>query len=268
MKLTNRVAIVTGGSRGIGKASAMLFAREGARVLIGDIEQQDGQDTVSLIKQAGGEAHFCRTDVSNEAQVRDMVEEAVRLWGRVDILFNNAGVILVKFLEETTEAEWDHVLGVNLKAIFLAIKHTVGHMRRQGGGVILNTASISSFGGQLRTPAYASSKGAVVMLTKSLAVDYGIDNIRVNCICPGITDTPMIRSHLAASGDADRVLKDRLAHVPLGRILMPEDIARAALYLVSDDSRGVTGIAHVVDCGITSAFEYDSHAHPRTATQP
>lgn len=261
MKLENKVAIVTGAGSGIGRASALLFAREGARVLVADVEQREGQETVTVIEQAGGQAHLCRTDVSSEPEVRNMVDETVRLWGRIDILFNNAGVILVKYLEETTEAEWDHVLGVNLKAIFLAVKHTVGHMRSQGGGVILNTASISSFGGQLRTAAYASSKGAVVMLTKSLAVDYGIDNIRVNCICPGITDTPMIRSHLEASGDAERVLKDRLRHVPLGRILMPEDIARSALYLVSDDSREVTGIAHIVDGGMTSAFEYDSRAH-------
>ncbi len=261
MKLENKVAIVTGGGGGIGRASAVLFAQEGARVLVADIDEKEGRETAASIERAGGQSHFCRTDVSIEAQVKHMVEETVRLWGRIDILFNNAGVILVKLLEDTTEAEWDHVLGVNLKAIFLAVKHSVGYMRKQGGGVILNTASISSFGGQLQTAAYASSKGAVVMLTKSLAVDYGVDNIRVNCICPGITDTPMIRRHLEASGDAEQILKARLAHVPLGRILMPEDIARSALYLVSDDSREVTGIAHIVDGGITSAFEYDRTAH-------
>lgn len=258
MKLKDKVAVVTGAARGIGRASAVLFAKEGAKVTVADTRPDLGQETVRLIEAAGGEGYFALTDVSNEAQVKAMVDATVARWGRLDILFNNAGIALVKFLEETTEAEWDRLMAVNLKSIFLAVKHVVPRLRRQGGGVILNTASIGSFVGQFRTPAYVASKGAVMLLTKSLALDYGSDNIRVNCLCPGITDTPMFREHTEASGDPAAVMRKRKARVPLGRFLTAEDIAQAALYLVSDDSAGITGIAHVVDGGILAGAEYDA----------
>ncbi len=257
MRLKGKVAIVTGAAGGIGRASAVLFAAEGARVTAVDVKKEGLGETVELVKRVGGEAHFSLTDVGNEEQVRTAVAETVARWGGVDILFNNAGIVLVKFLEETSESEWDRLMAVNLKSIFLGVKHTVPHMRRQGGGVILSTASISSFGGQFKTPAYVASKGAVMLLTKSLAMDYGADNIRVNCICPGITYTPMLQEHLEASGDPEGVLKKRLTRVPLGQVLTPDDIARGALYLVSDESKGVTGIAHVMDGGIISGFEYE-----------
>jgi len=263
MRLKDKVAVVTGAAGGIGRASAILFAAEGARVTAIDVKKEALNETVSLIQKAGGKAHLSLTDVGNEEQVKTAVAETVAQWGRVDVLFNNAGIVLVKFLEDTTEAEWDRLMAVNLKSIFLAVKHTVPHMRRRGGGVILSTGSISSFGGQFKTPAYVASKGAVMLLTRSLAMDYGADNIRVNCICPGITYTPMLQEHLEASGDPEGVLNRRLARVPLGQVLTPEDIARGALYLVSDESKGVTGIAHVVDGGIISGFEYD-----RAWTQP
>jgi len=263
MKLKGRVAIVTGAAGGIGRASANLFAKEGARVTLVDVKKEALDETLALIQKEGGDARISLTDVGVEEQVKDCVDETVRGWGRVDILFNNAGIVLVKFLEDTSEREWDRLMSVNLKSIFLGVKHVVPHMRRQGGGVILSTASISSFGGQFKTPAYVASKGDVMQLTRSLAMDYGADNIRVNCICPGITYTPMLEEHLEASGDPEGVLKQRLTRVPLGQVLTPEDIARGALYLVSDDSKGVTGIAHVVDGGITAGFEYD-----RAWTQP
>ena len=263
MRLKGKVAIVTGAAGGIGRASAILFAAEGARVTAIDVKQDGLSETVALVKQAGGEAHLSLTDVGRESQVKAVIDETVARWGRVDILFNNAGIVLVKFLEDTTEEEWDRLMAVNLKSIFLGVKHTVPHMRKQGGGVILSTASISSFGGQFKTPAYVASKGAVMLLTRSLAMDYGAFNIRVNCICPGITYTPMLQEHLEASGDPEGVLNKRLTRVPLGQVLTPVDIARGALYLVSDESKGVTGIAHVVDGGIISGFEYD-----RAWTQP
>jgi NAD(P)-dependent dehydrogenase (short-subunit alcohol dehydrogenase family) len=267
MRLKGKVAIVTGAAGGIGRASAILFAAEGARVTAVDVKKEALSETVTLIEKAGGEGRLSITDVGDEEQVKTAVDETVAQWGRADILFNNAGIVLVKFLEETTESEWDRVMDVNLKSIFLGVKHTVPHMRRQGGGVILSTASINSLGGQFKTPAYVASKGAVLALTKSLAMDYGADNIRVNCICPGITYTPMLQEHLEASGDPEGVLKQRLTRVPLGRVLTPEDIARGALYLVSDESKGVTGIAHVVDGGITSGFEYDRAWTQTSATE-
>jgi 3-oxoacyl-[acyl-carrier protein] reductase len=148
-------------------------------------------------------------------------------------------------------------MSINVKATFLSTKHVVPHMRRNGGGVILNTGSIASFSGQVGTPAYSASKGAIALLTKSLALDLGRDKIRVNCICPGITDTPMLREHLGHGPEGEERIRARLSRVPLGEILSPEDVARAALYLVSDDSAGITGILHIVDGGLLAAAEFD-----------
>ncbi|MGB6691198.1 MAG: SDR family oxidoreductase [Terracidiphilus sp.] len=257
MKLSGKVAIVTGAASGIGRASAILFAREGARVVVADIDAQRGEQTVAEIAANGNQAVFAQVDVAKEIEVRQMVEDTVARWGKIDILFNNAGVVLVKPLEEMTEDEWDRVMAINVKAAFLAVKHVVPHLRRNGGGAILNTGSTGSFIGQLHTPAYIASKGAIALLTKSLALDYGRDRIRVNCICPGITDTPMLREHLGHGGQGEARIRARLSRVPTGEILSPEDVARAALYLVSDDSAGVTGVLHLVDGGMLAAAEYD-----------
>ncbi|MGC2402064.1 MAG: SDR family oxidoreductase [Acidobacteriaceae bacterium] len=257
MKLRDKVAIVTGAAGGIGRASAIAFAREGAKVAAVDIDHSRGRETVETIRAAGCIASFYGADVSKEADVARMIEDTASRWGRIDILFNNAGVVLVKPLEETTEAEWDRVMSINLKAVFLAIKHVVPHLRRIGGGVILNTGSIGSMVGQLKTPAYIASKGAIALLTKTLALDYGRDHIRVNCLCPGITDTPMLREHLGSGPEGEATIRSRISRVPLGTILTPEDLARAALYLVSDDSAGITGITHIVDGGLLAAAEYN-----------
>jgi NAD(P)-dependent dehydrogenase (short-subunit alcohol dehydrogenase family) len=255
-RLRGKVAIVTGAASGIGRASAIVFAREGAKVVAADLNEQ-GQQTVAAIEAEGHEAFFARVDVAKEADVRRMIDETISRWGRIDILFNNAGVVTVKPLEETTEDEWDRVMAINVKGAFLAIKHAVPHMRKNGGGAILNTGSIASFTGQLSTPVYSASKGAIALLTKSLALDYGRDHIRVNCICPGITDTPMLREHMGHGAEGEANIRSRLSRVPLGEILSPEDIARAALYLVSDDSIGITGILHVIDGGLIAASEYN-----------
>lgn len=257
MKLAGKVAIVTGAGRGIGRASAIAFAKEGARVIVADIDRSESEATVSAIEEAKGEALFVEVDVAKESDVRFMVQAAVDRWGRVDILFNNAGILLVKPIDEMTESEWDRIMAVNVKATFLGIKHVVPHMRRNGGGAILNTGSIGSLTGQLGTPAYSASKGAIALLTKSLALDLGRDRIRVNCICPGITDTSMLREHLGHGLEGEARIRARLSRVPLGTILSPEDVARAALYLISDDSAGVTGILHVVDGGLLAAAEFD-----------
>jgi len=257
LKLNGKVAIVTGAASGIGRASAIAFAREGARVLVADRSQSGAEETARCISADGFETEAIEVDVSSEADVQRMVNKAVARWGRIDVLFNNAGVLLVKSVEQMTEAEWDHVLAVNVKGAFFAVKHVVPHMRRTGGGSILNTGSIASLAGQVGTPAYSASKGAIALLTKSLALDLGRDRIRVNCICPGITDTPMLREHLGHGAEGEARIKARLSRVPLGEILRPEDVARAALYLVSDDSAGITGVLHVVDAGLTAAAEFD-----------
>ena len=257
MKLKGKVAIVTGAASGIGRASAIAFARQGARVAVVDCNQEGATETVNSIRSEGHDAYLSCIDVTREAEIARMVQETAERWARVDILFNNAGVLLVKPIEQMSEAEWDRVMAVNVKSAFLATKHVVPHMRRRGWGAILNTGSIASFTGQLGTPAYSASKGAIALLTKSLALDLGRDGIRVNCLCPGITDTAMLREHLGHGQEGEERIRARLARVPLGKILSPDDVARAALYLVSDDSEGITGILHVIDGGLIAASEFN-----------
>lgn len=248
---------MTGAASGIGRASAIAFAREGARVAVVDRNEGGGTETVEAIRSDGREAFFARADVTKEAEIAGAVEETAERWGRIDILFNNAGVLLVKPIEQMAEDEWDRVMAVNVKSAFLATKHVVPHMRRLGKGAILNTGSIGSFTGQAGTPVYSASKGAIALLTKSLALDLGRDGIRVNCLCPGITDTPMLREHLGHGDEGEARIRARLSRVPLGKILSPEDVARAAVYLVCDESEGITGILHVVDGGLIAASEFN-----------
>jgi NAD(P)-dependent dehydrogenase (short-subunit alcohol dehydrogenase family) len=257
VNLKDRVAIVTGAASGIGRASSIAFAREGARVTVADRDERGGTETVNIILAEGHEAFFASVDVTQESEIRQMVDETVNRWGRIDILFNNAGVLLVKTIEQMSGEEWDRVMAVNVKSAFLAAKHVVPHMRRMGKGAILNTGSIGSFTGQVSTPVYSASKGAIALLTKSLALDLGRDGIRVNCLCPGITDTPMLREHLGHGEEGEARIRTRLSRVPLGKILSPEDVARAAVYLVSDESEGITGILHVVDGGLIAASEFN-----------
>lgn len=254
MELNRRVAIITGAGSGIGRATARLFAREGALVVTADLQAEAGEETVQLIRETGGESIFVRTDVSKSSDVMHLVQTAVERYGRLDILHNNAGMFLVKYLEDMAEEEWDRILGVNLKSIFLGVKYAVPHMKAQRSGVILNTASTGSFIGQHRTPAYIASKGGVAMLTKTLALDYAEYGIRVNCICPGAVNTPMLRQHFSTSPDPVRAAEVEQRLIPLKRFLDPEEIAEAALYLCSDRSRGVTGAAMPVDGGSLAGY--------------
>ena len=226
-------------------------------MVVADTNERGGNKTSAAIQAEGHDAVFARVDVTREAEIAQMIGETVARWGQIDILFNNAGVVLVKPIEVMLEEEWDRVMAINVKAAFLAIKHVVSHMRRAGKGAILNTGSIASLSGQVGTPVYSASKGAIALLTKSLALDLGRDHIRVNCICPGITDTPMLREHMGHGSEGDANIRARLSRVPTGELLSPEDVARAAVYLVSDDSEGITGILHVVDGGLTAASEFN-----------
>jgi NAD(P)-dependent dehydrogenase (short-subunit alcohol dehydrogenase family) len=257
VKLSGKVAIVTGAGGGIGRAASLRFAQEGAKVTAIDINAEHIAQTAELAGKYGGEVIAEVADVGNESQIKAGIDRTVTRWGRLDVLFNNAGIVMVKSVEAMTEEEWDRLMSVNLKAVFLGCKHAIPHLRRAGGGAILNTGSIGSFTGQLGTPAYIASKGAVALFTKSLALDYGRDGIRVNCICPGITDTPMLREHMGYGKEGEANIRARLARVPLGKILSPDDVAKAALYLVCDDSQGITGITHIVDGGLLAAAEYN-----------
>jgi NAD(P)-dependent dehydrogenase (short-subunit alcohol dehydrogenase family) len=256
MRLAGKTAIVTGAAQGIGLGIARVFAREGAAVVLSDIQRDTGIHAAGEIAAAGGSAHFLEADASREEDVRSLVTGAIERFGRLDIIVNNAGLCLVRSAETSTVEEWDRTMAVNVRSIFLTTRFGVPFLRRQGGGAILNVASISSFVGQQNTPAYCASKGAVLMLTKSLAVDYGPDRIRVNCICPGITDTPMLRYHMGQSGDPEAAVAQRLKRVPLGAMLYPEDMGRAAAYLCSDDAAGITGASLVVDGGYIACAEF------------
>jgi len=257
-RLQGRVALVTGAGSGIGQGIAELFAAEGAKVALLELDAEKGAETLAHIREAGGEALLLPGDVSQEEDVRQAVAATLEAYGALHHLVNNAGIVLVKPLEECTEAEWDRVMAVNVKSIFLTVKHALPALKRAEGATIVNMASVSSFVGQGHTPSYVASKGAVMMLTKALALDYARDNIRVNCICPGITDTPLFRYHVSRTPDPEATLESRAARVPLGRFLTPLDIARAALYLSTDDSSGITGIAHLVDAGYLAAAEWDN----------
>ncbi len=257
-RLQGRVALVSGAGSGIGQGIAELFAEEGAKVALLEIDEAKGRETLARIREAGGEAWMLRADVSNEDEVRRAVAETLEAYGALHHLVNNAGIVLVKPLEECSGEEWDAVMAVNLKSVFLTVKHTFAALKQAVGATIVNIGSVSSFVGQGQTPSYVASKGAVMMLTKALALDYARYDIRVNCVCPGITDTPLFRYHVSKTPDPEATLASRAARVPLGRFLTPRDIARAVLYLSTEDSSGITGIAHVVDGGYLAAAEWDN----------
>ncbi|HXZ32694.1 MAG TPA: glucose 1-dehydrogenase [Terriglobales bacterium] len=248
-RLARKVALITGGASGIGRATALLFAREGASVVIADLNEDAGRKVTGEIADQGGRAIFERADVTSAADCQRVAERAVRQFDTIHILFNNAGIIRRASVLELSEEDWDRVIAVNLKSTFLLSRLVIPVMAKAGGGSIINMASGWGLAGGPRAAAYCASKGAVVLLTKAMAVDHGRQNVRVNCLCPGDTDTGMLRDEARQLGEpADRFLADS-ARRPLRRVGKAEEIAQAALYLASDDSSFVTGTALVVDGG-------------------
>jgi NAD(P)-dependent dehydrogenase (short-subunit alcohol dehydrogenase family) len=242
-------ALITGGASGIGRATALLFAREGAVVAITDLNEQAGGAVVREIVSRGGRAIFEPADVTRAADCQRVVERTVCELGGVHVLFNNAGIILRASVVELSEEDWDRVMAVNVKSMFLMAREVIPIMATAGGGSIINMASGWGLAGGPRAAVYCASKGAVVLLTKAMAVDHGSQKIRVNCICPGDTDTAMLHKEARQLGEStDRFLAEA-ARRPLGRVGRPEEIAQAALYLASDAASFVTGTALVVDGG-------------------
>jgi NAD(P)-dependent dehydrogenase (short-subunit alcohol dehydrogenase family) len=247
--LTGKCAFVTGGASGIGRATALLFAREGAAVSVVDLDEASGQAVAQTIVGEGGQAIFVRCDVSRAEDCQRAVQETVDKLGGLDILFNNAGIIRRATVIDTTEEEWDRVMAVNVRSVFLLSKYAVPVMVQAGGGVIINTASGWGLVGGRRAVSYCASKGAIVNMTRAMALDHGEQNIRVNCVCPGDTDTGMLRNEAQQIGASEEEFLAEAAQRPLRRIGRPEEIAQAVLYLASDASSFVTGAALVVDGG-------------------
>jgi len=250
MRLMHKVAIITGGASGIGRAAAILFAGEGACVVIADVQGEAGQAAAATIVHAGGRAIFVRADVASDGDVKAVVDTAQNAFGGIDILFSNAGIGLSKSATDTRLEEWQRVLDINLTGAFLFARHVIPAMKRRGGGSIVIDASANGLMAEADLAAYCASKGGLIALTRSLALDYGRDNIRVNCICAGYIDTPINAEYFDAPGARERAAR---LHA-LGRVGRPEEVAYAALFLASDEASFVTGSAMTVDGGLTAAI--------------
>jgi NAD(P)-dependent dehydrogenase (short-subunit alcohol dehydrogenase family) len=253
MKLTNKVALITGAGSGIGKASSLLFANKGAKVIVVDWDEEKGLETMHIINEKGGDSIFVKADVSKSKDVENMIQETNRCYGALHILFNNAGIMHNNDGDSqiTSEKVWDLTFNINVKGVFLGCKYGIPLIRQSGGGSIINTASfVAKVGAATAQLAYTSSKGAVVSMTKELAVIHARENIRVNALCPGPLHTKLLMDFLNTEEKKQR----RLVHVPMGRFGEAEEMAKAALFLASDHSSFMTGTEFLVDGGITSAY--------------
>jgi len=251
-RLKNKVAIITGAARGIGKAAAIIFAKEGAKVVIADLDDQGALNVVNQIKADGNEAMYVHTNLTSAFDVEALVAQTVENYGKLDILYNNAGINLFAQLADTEEEDWDKVMQVNVKSVYLTCKYAIPVMKERGYGVILNTASAAAIVGLRNLAAYTASKGAVLQLTRNIALDYAKYGIRVNAICPGVTATEMTEKVILDDPDpvAARARFDRV--IPRGTMAVPSEIAMAALFLVSDESSYIVGAAIPVDGGYTA----------------
>jgi NAD(P)-dependent dehydrogenase (short-subunit alcohol dehydrogenase family) len=254
MKLSGKAAIVTGGTYGIGNAIASLFAAEGADVAIAGRGEAEGKAALEALRRVSGHAIYVRADVSKDADVKRMVDEAAGRFGRIDILVNNAGINPVGTVLDTTEEMWDRIMAINLKGPFLCCKHVIPHMIEAGGGSIVNIGSINSFMAFENEVAYDASKGGVLLFTKATALDFARKKIRVNCICPGAIDTPLLQAIFRESPNPREMEEAMVKRHALKRMGSPEEIARAALFLASDDSSFMTGAAIAVDGGILAGW--------------
>ena len=256
-RLDGKAAVITGGAGGIGEATARLFVNEGAGVVIADIKEQEGQKVAAELKAMGGRAEFIRCDVTKSGEMKDVMSTAVRLFGRLDILFNNAGIISPSRwdIASCPEEVFDRVMAINIKGLFLGIKHAVPEMIRSGGGSIINTGSMASLVGVAGTGPYCVSKGAVLSLTRVAALDYGRHGIRVNAIAPGVVDTPIYGTGSMkdlSPAERNEMYNAYVAMHPIPRVIQPEDVAYLVLFLASDESSMITGAVYPIDGGATA----------------
>lgn len=248
-QLQGKIVIVTGANSGIGEASAMLFAREGAKVVICARRPDAGQETVNKIKAEGNEAILAKCDVAKKEDIYAAVDLAVKTWGGVDVVMNNAGMALVKNVMDTSDDEWDQVMNTNVKSIFHMAKAAIPHMRKRGGGSIINVASQLAMVASPNFAVYTAGKGAILNFTRALALDHAKENIRVNCLCPGAVATPLLLNQFKGQDGPQGGLQDLINMHPLGRLGKPEELATAALFLASDASSFMTGAPLVIDGG-------------------
>ena len=249
MRLENKVALISGGARGMGAVEAKLFAREGAKVVIGDVLEDEGKQTEAEINEAGGQCLFIRLDVTSEENWNQTVAATVARFGKLDILVNNAGVFPLGNVEDTTVEMWDRVMAINGKGVFLGTKAAIPQMRKVGGGSIINLSSVAGLIGSARAAAYGATKGAVRIFTKSTAVQYAKEGIRANSVHPGIIDTPMTVPTILINQESRKAQAER---TPLGRLGQSEDVANGVLFLASDESSFMTGSELVIDGGLTA----------------
>jgi NAD(P)-dependent dehydrogenase (short-subunit alcohol dehydrogenase family) len=253
MRLQDKVAIITGAGSGIGREAALIFAREGGRMVVADLNDQAGEATVAAIRESGGAAFYVHADVSKAASVENMVRRTEDHFGKLDVIFNNAGIFpdADASVVDTSEEVWDMVMNVNLKGVFLGCKYAIPALLRAGGGSIINVASfVALMGAATPQIAYTASKGGVLSMTREIAVEFARQNIRANALCPGPVDTPLLQAILSDPVKRQR----RLVHIPPGRFAQAREIANAALFLASDESSYVNGATFVVDGGITAAY--------------
>lgn len=253
MRLKDRVALITGASGGIGRETALLFAKEGAAIVAVDVSDELGNETIAMVRAAGGKGTYVHADVSRDSDCRNMIEVAEREYGRLHILFNNAGIMHSQDdnAETTSEEVWDLTMNINLKGVFLGCKYGIPALRRSGGGSVINTASfVALMGAATPQLAYTASKGGVLAMTRELAIVHARENIRVNALCPGPLHTELLMKFLNTQEKKQR----RLVHIPMGRFGQAKEMATAALFLASEDSSYVTGTEFRVDGGITAAY--------------
>ena len=258
MILQDKVAIVTGAASGIGKGTAVTFAREGAKVMCADLNAEGAEATARQIADTGGEAASIKVDVADEEQTRQMVAETVARFGRLDALFNNAGIGTGAPIPQMPVEEWDRLIDINLRGVFLGTKHAIPEMLKSGGGAIVNTASDAGLMGTAMLSAYCASKGGVIMFTKATAVEWGAMGIRANAVCPGVIRTPILDPFLAvgrATGATDEEIWKRMASIhPMGRVGEPEEVGNTVAFLCSDRASFITGVALPVDGGAAAGF--------------
>jgi len=247
-KFENKVAIITGGSSGIGRASALAFAQEGAKIVVADIDIEGGAETVYIVERAGGEGIFINTDVSNATSVQAMIDKTVKMYGRLDYAHNNAGIgPKLQAIADYTEEDWDHIISINLKGVWLCMKYEIPHMLRQRKGAIVNTASMFGLIGKGRRSAYCASKHGVIGMTRASAQDYASEGIRINAILPGVIPTPMTLSTWDGQPDAE---VQTIAMQPMKRLGTVEEVAAVVVWLCSDAASFVNGHAMAVDGGL------------------